>query len=131
MIDNSKIQDALKCVDSNYIAHAAYNKWGNEIFLMHKEGNGFIRLYWLTEDISTVCISWLSVDPTKTQQGIGSTLVRICEEIGIILGADECGLWVDKTSWMRKWYERLGFEFYLEHHEEGYIWMKKNIIKNF
>jgi GNAT superfamily N-acetyltransferase len=130
MIDNSKIQEAVKSVDPNYIAHAAFNRWGNEIFLMQKEGNGFIRLYWLEEDISTVYISWLSVSPDKVKQGIGKTLVKLCEQIGVILGAEECGLWVDKTEWMKLWYERLGYEFYLEHHEENYIWMKKSLTKN-
>ena len=111
-----------------FIHHYACNSWGDEVFIMEKNGKGFGRVYWFNEDKTSAILCWLSVNEDERKKGLGTKLQEIREDIAKIIGATTTFLWVEKGSWMYEWYKRRGYEDYKDHEEEDCIWMKKQLI---
>lgn len=121
---------ALACVSCCFIAHFTPAYWGEAILIMEKHGNAFGRVYWYRDDNSTVYLDSLSVDAKVQQQGIGTELQKMREQMGIVLGAKTSCLWVKQDSWMHKWYQRRGYEDWKNYKKENAVWMRKSLVLN-
>jgi N-acetylglutamate synthase-like GNAT family acetyltransferase len=100
--------------------------WGMSIIVMETEGNAYGRLYQYNDDTTTIYFEGISVSRDCRKQGIGSKVLGKLEEISENLGATTLYLWVEKDTWMNKWYQRCGYIDFKQHEqEETYIWMKK------
>jgi len=100
--------------------------------IMEASGAAFARVYWYSDDTSTVYLDSLHVDDKARRQGIGTDLQIMREEIGINSGAVKCFLWVKKDTWMLEWYKRRGYVYYSEHETEvNCVWMIKYLCKCF
>lgn len=116
-------------VSSRFISHLKTESWGSSILIMEKNGKAFGRLYWYSDDNSTIYLDMLSVDIERRKQGIGTELQQLREEIGRNLGATSCYLWVQKNTWMHNWYKRRGYEDWQVYvQEENSIWMRKLLV---
>ena len=67
----------------------------------------------------------LSVSVEYREEGLGTILMNIAENIALYNGATKIRLWVEKDKWMKSWYERLGFKYDGENDEFGKITMTK------
>ena len=123
---SDKIELALSCVNDRFISHVTYESWGDSILIMEKNGNAFGHLYWFHDDNTSVYLSWLSVNAKIRQQGMGTELQKLREEMGLHMGAKSSCLWVKKDTWMYNWYKRRGYEEWKDYDgEPNFIWMRK------
>lgn len=100
-----------------------YNAWITE-----KNGHAFAKAYWFDDDTTTIYLSELSVNEGHRNKGIGLQLQLIREEIGREIGAKYAVLWVDKKSWMRKWYDRRGYKYFKKRdHDTTTMWLRKKL----
>ena len=67
----------------------------------------------------------LSVSVEYREEGLGTILMNIAENIALNNDATKIRLRVEKDKWMRSWYERLGFKYDGENDELGKITMTK------
>lgn len=92
----------------------------------------YAYLYWYPQTFAQdkqVFIAALRVDPDIGRRGVGTKLVRMCELIGVGIGASTAALlWVEKDSWMHAWYKRLGYNDLVPHENPGFIWMQKKLV---
>lgn len=84
-------------------------------------------VYQYMDDKSSVYLSNLKVDLEYQRKGLGIRLLRILEILGRSLGATYSYLWVEKQSWMHKWYKRQGYTNFKQHNDINFIWMKKKL----
>lgn len=90
-----------------------------EIRIMYKSGDGFVGCEPSSNDLY---IYGLSVVPEKRERGYGTSLIHLCERIAHNLNLSVT-LSVRENSWMREWYERIGFEVY--DYVKSYVYLKK------
>ena len=84
----------------------------------------------LEEEDDVAGVFWimeLSVSKDYRDEGLGTKLMGIAEVIAVYAGGTKLRLWVVEDSWMRDWYERLGFEDDGEEPQDGKITMTKVI----
>lgn len=112
---------------SEFIMHEQSEDVFDEVLIMQKHGKAFARLYMFHDDPKKCYLNWLSVSPDARRNGIGTRLQELREELGIARGAEVAHLVVDKESWMYEWYKRRGYVEYQDH-EEGQVWMKKQLV---
>lgn len=90
-----------------------------------------VCLYIYEDDPGTVYIANLYVDTNVRNKGIGTLIMQICESIAIQLKASKQILFVQKNSWMQKWYSRLGYkrikDFNILPPLNNTVWMEKEI----
>lgn len=91
--------------------------------------NGHISLHRYSDNPSEIILSSLFVRKQR-QNGNGTNLMLLAEQIAKGLGCVCVFLEARKGSWQEKWYVRLGYN-YCEYCQErsGLIWMKKNLEK--
>jgi ribosomal protein S18 acetylase RimI-like enzyme len=116
--------------NTRYMFHINIDTLFSSIYIMENTGKALSRMYWYHDDKTTIYLDTLSVDENIRQQGIGTNLQKIREDIGIILGADTSCLFVKKDTWMHQWYKRRGYiDFKPYDDDDTYLWMKK-ILKD-
>jgi hypothetical protein len=119
---------AISKIPENFIAHYQGSEIDDTITVMEKHGNAIIRIHWYNDDNSTVYLYELNVNEKSKKQGIGTELLTIAENVGLNLGADKSCIWVEKDSWMYKWYKKLGYsDFKVHDKEDNTIWMMKTL----
>mgnify|MGYP002516646583 FL=1 len=111
-----------------FIGHKKSTEYGESLYIFKEDGSGLVRLedddnvkgdYWIME---------LSVSVGCREEGLGTVLMNIAENIALYNDATKIRLWVEKDKWMRSWYERLGFKDDGENDELGKITMTKYIV---
>lgn len=91
---------------------------------------GKVSIYQYNDDSSSIYVANLFVLKSYRHKGIGIQLLKISEQIGKSLNADNCYLLVKKDSWMHEWYKRIGYmDFKNYEKQKGFIWMIKSLIK--
>ena len=111
-----------------FIGHKKSTEYGESLYIFKEDGSGLVRLedddnvkgdYWIME---------LSVSVGCREEGLGTILMNIAENIALYNDATKIRLWVEKDKWMRYWYERLGFKDDGENDELGKITMTKYLV---
>lgn len=110
-----------------FLEHERKNKWGYDCTFMEAEAKAVGRVYILSEDKYVAYIEGLHVSENERLKTIGSELLNKLIEKCKTIGAKECMLWCLKNSWEYYWYQRLGFEYWSEYPEDGYVWMCKKL----
>lgn len=124
----NEIISNLKEIYNSCIFHYSSAEWGGSILIMEKNGNGFIRTYWFSDNNKNIFIDWLSVSENMRNNGLGKLLINICEHIAKILNYEYCALWVFNDTWMLDWYKRLDYVFwYKNENENNSTWLKKKL----
>jgi GNAT superfamily N-acetyltransferase len=83
---------------------------------------------YIHEDVPNVIVlQGLYVSPEFRRNGIGLKLQLARENFGRAIGCSLSMLYVEKDSWMEKWYAKRGYEF-SSHKENNYIWMQKDLL---
>lgn len=123
MKSNKKLKSILKHIDYSFSTHITYESWGVSILITHK--NASAKMYWYNDDDTTIYLSSLKVEAKC--QGLGTKLQEIRENIGIELGATIACLWVRKDEWMYNWYQHRSYTYLVEHIDDGYVWMQKEL----
>lgn len=89
--------------------------------------NGHVSLHRYDDNKDEIILISLIVK-RKRKQGNGKRLINRAEEISKLLKAKVIYLQVKEKSWMKEWYERLGYkEFECDDNKDDIIWMKKII----
>lgn len=100
-------------------------EWG--IVYIYRGDNYRFSLYVYNDDMKTMYLSSVRVNPTVRKKGIGNYILDIAENEAKKYGADNILLIVSKSSWVHDWYKRRGFaDFMIDKHKD-YIWMQKQI----
>ena len=111
-----------------FIGHKKSTEYGESLYIFKEDGSALVRL----EDDDNVkgdfWIMELSVSVGCREEGLGTILMNIAENIALYNDATKIRLWVEKNKWMRSWYERLGFKDDGENDELGKITMTKYIV---
>lgn len=124
MIEKNFISDNYP----NFISHFKTEDWGHSIYIIERTGNAIARMYWYSDDNTTVYLDMLSVEAEYRNKGIGTELQKIRESIGVSIGATTACLWVKKHSWMYEWYKRRGYSDLRDREDDdGTIWMMKTL----
>lgn len=84
-----------------------------------------VSVYWYLDDDNTAYISSLKVSDRYKGIGIASSIVSELEVMLKSLGFSKVLLWVDKMSWMKLWYERIGYSYFQDHEVSKYVYMIK------
>lgn len=111
-----------------FIQHTKEDEEGLSFYIMEQEGRAFARAYIYKTEKSTIYLDMLSVSPEIRQQGVGTQLQEMREQIGLDNGAYAAKLFVDKDSWMYQWYKRRGyFSIGVRSDYPNYVWMIKKL----
>lgn len=131
-MQNQQIASALSIVNSDrFIPHYTPEDLGGTISVMEKTGKCFGRVYWLNSDPGTIYMDDLSVSADTRQKGLGQEMIEMGEKMAKALGGETVALWVRKDYWVRKWYQRIGYQDWKEHEDqENAVWMRKSIAQN-
>jgi GNAT superfamily N-acetyltransferase len=123
-INQKEIESIL---DDNFIFSIKQeDSWGFSISVMLKNNwKASGKLYWYTDTTNEIYLEDLYVHESLRQKGIGTELIKTLEKIGISLGAGISYLWVEENSWLYSWYSKLGYEYFKDHEDSGFVWMKK------
>lgn len=112
-----------------FITHKHVADWGITIHFMEKNGKAYAKCYYYVDKPKSFCLSDLNVDEDSRRKGYGLKLQLIREELALELGYKYTYLFVEKKSWMKKWYERRGYKYYSKYREDKkMVWMRKKII---
>lgn len=114
--------------DCVIIEHEAKCDWGDIYRFMEIHGYAVGCVYTIKEEVGEAYIEGLHVSEKERGNGIGShmmkKLIDKCKEID----AKKITLWCEKSKWMYKWYQRLGFKYDGDKEDqEGYVWMVKEL----
>jgi len=110
-----------------FIEHKYNGKDNSGFYLMEENGIAHARGYYYHDDLEIFYLDSLSVDVDHRRKGIGTNLQNIRERIAKEKGCKYVMLWVEKDTWMVKWYERRGYKYHSEYPEENGAWMKKEL----
>ena len=105
--DSNKVFHELYMVDQNKVVGRAKTKNTDSILGM----KGMI-------------LEILNVDVNHARKGVGNALVKATEKTMKQLGAEFCILYCRKDSWMKEWYERLGYKYHMPYNDKN-DWMFK------
>lgn len=94
------------------------------IYIKNKVSKVCIYLY--KDNPNTVYLADLYVDNAVRNKGIGTLIMRICDNIAMLLKASKIILFVEKR-WVKTWYEKLGYKEIKEFTfpVDNAIWMEK------
>lgn len=113
---------------SDYICHINNYDDGKSYKIMERNAKAYIEMYVFFDDEFSICFRDLSVLSGVRKNGIGTILINKCIACAKRLKITTINLFVKDGSWMRKWYERLGFEYTMVMEEDSsYVWMTKTI----
>ena len=111
-----------------FIGHKKSTEYGESLYIFKEDGSGLVRLEDDDDVKGDFWIMELSVSVGCREEGLGTILMNIAENIALYNDATKIRLWVEKDKWMRSWYERLGFKDDGENDELGKITMTKYIV---
>lgn len=116
---------SIQCLDADdFIMCKVYN---DTIYIMHKNGKAFACVSDM-EDGKTIYLNSLYVDESIRNQGIGTKLQEIREQIGVNSGAKYYRLIVFIGSWMHEWYKRRGYyDLFMCEEDDDYMCMQKDL----
>lgn len=116
-------------VPSNYFVN--YNTSQDKVLIYLENEISKIVLYTYKDNPEILYIANLSVDANMRNKGIGTQLLSIAEDIADQINIKTIILFVEKNTWMQKWYNRLGYKKLKIFSEnpplENAIWMKKEL----
>lgn len=93
-----------------YFVHYNTWWWGISVNIVRKDGAGMVEVQFDREMPETCYIKGLSVSDSHRRQGIGKSLLLLCEIIAKQEGKTLLELSVEKSNeWLFEWYKRLGF----------------------
>ena len=96
--------------------------------VMRYDGKSYVKVYYFGDDKQTGYFSNLSVDKKVRKRGEGSKLLKLVESMLRKKKFKFACLWVQNKSWVKKWYERIGYEFYATNSKEkNSVWMRKKL----
>lgn len=116
-------------VPSDYFVN--YENYQDKLLIFLENEISKVALYTYKDDPQVLYIANLSVDANMRNKGIGTQLLSIAEDIADQINIKTIILFVEKNTWMQKWYNRLGYKklktFLSEPPLENAIWMKKDL----
>ena len=112
----------------DFIGHKKSTEYGESLYIFKEDGSGLVRLENDDDVKGDFWIMELSVSVGCREEGLGTILMNIAENIALYNDATKIRRWVEKDKWMRSWYERLGFKDDGENDELGKITMTKYLV---
>lgn len=122
-----KASDRVKdlCKKNGFLCHINSTIDELNIIIMSRYGEGMCRMYLKKEDnLFTFCD--LSVMDDYRQQGIGTSLLQTSLHISRLYGIDYVELKVLSESWMKNWYLKMGFNYFVK--EDEYDWLIQKVL---
>lgn len=74
-----------------------------------------MNIYYYEDDMTSAYLSDLNVKEQYRGSGTGNIALAKAEQYCKSLGMSKLFLWVDRKSWVRKWYRRKGYKFVERH----------------
>lgn len=103
--------------------------WGERLYYSNQDNSIRFALYYYDDDKSTIYFSNLFVDEKYRNKGVANKILDFAVKYGKKHNYKDIISNVAKGSWMQKWYERKGFEYYEDAEGEyaGNVWMIKKL----
>lgn len=79
------------------------------VLIMTSDGKSCCKLQIYDNEPNLAYISDLFVDPNQRSKGIGSEMIKYCEEYAKNKGCLKISLISDIDNWTRKWYKKIGY----------------------
>lgn len=99
--------------------------WG--VVYRYSEDNYRFALYAYDDDVKTMYLSNVRVEPAARKRGIGNEILAKAENEAKRHKADTICLKALRTSWVHDWYERHGYADFCYDEDADYIWMKHRL----
>lgn len=122
-------QDDLISINKNFV-YRLEDKDINvfQILVNEKSGVSSGRIYKYRDDDSSSYIASIFVNYDNRLNGYGNQIIKLLEDISILLRSKYCYLQVINNSWMYEWYKRKGYINIINNFEDpDYIWMRKSL----
>lgn len=122
-------------IGQNHICHMIEDDPQTSVVVMHVTGNSMVRVSTETidgEPSEGAFIDMLNVIPALRREGCGSWLLQKAESIARdAFKCNRVSLWVDSGSWMKRWYQRMGYETLQSsvNEESRFEMMRKDLTK--
>ena len=101
------------------------DQYGRHILFVVK--HAFCRMTYSKKCENVIWISSLTVDIDHRKQGEGKLVMALAEASAKNNNIPYISLQVQADSWMKKWYERLGYVVVAEGYEENMVIMTKKL----
>lgn len=103
----------------NYIYHRNKWWWGETLTLVARDGLSTVEIQYDDNYPTIAFIKGLSVYQSARQEGIGTELLKLCEEIAKNEGYLFTQLTANKEQeWLVKWYKSSGYQIIMKDEHE-------------
>ena len=122
-------------IGQNHICHMIEDDPQTSVVVMHVTGNSTVRVSTETidgEPSEGAFIDMLNVIPALRRAGCGTVILMKAEQIAKkVFKCNRISLWVDSGSWMKRWYQRMGYETIESsvNEESRFEMMRKDLTK--
>lgn len=122
-------------IGQSYICHIIENDPQTSVVIMHKDGISVVRVSTETidgEPSEGAFIDMLNVIPALRRAGCGTVILMKAEQIAKkVFKCNRISLWIDSNSWMKGWYQRMGYETVESsvNEESRFEMMRKDLTK--
>lgn len=95
--------------------------------MMEETGKAMVVLHKYQED-PTFYLYNISIEESHRKQGLGNSILKMCEAIALQFGLTATSLYVEKGSWMESWYKRKGYVYMYDMGGSlNMVWLKKEL----
>lgn len=95
------------------------------VLIMTLDGKSCCKIQIYDNEPTLAYISGLFVDPNQRHKGIGSEIIKYCEEYAKNRGCQKVSLISDIDNWTREWYKKIGYD-----EVSSQVLFEKKLIKN-
>jgi GNAT superfamily N-acetyltransferase len=101
--------------------------WGTSVQFTTSDGRGYMKVFIDDSDTKICNICDIIIHPDYRQKGYANRLLSEAEKEARERGCLRLLLWVERGSWMERWYRRKGFvdEEFIKPPDESVRWMEK------
>ena len=103
--------------------------WGTSVHLVMPDGKALVKLV-IDKRAKARCeIYDLATHPSAWRKGYARVLMTEAEAVAREKGCEELLLWVERDTWMQKWYGKMGYEVeeFMTPPSEDTVWMSKTL----
>ena len=114
-------------VENNHISHISGDQNYTTYRIMEVDGGSYSESMIYKDESTILYLNEVSVSVGRRKEGLASKLITMHVELGMKLGCKYSCLQVQRSTWMLVWYLRIGYDYYTEDNNPGWVWLRKKL----